>query len=170
MPMNLRALPNLDFDNRSVATANFQGIFGIYMTHKSLLSARASDLYILSLHFKFLLCANLMTNLEFLNEFPTIAYEFLYLNITIAMRMHLRDVQIRRRLPCVRWVGFSHTVPAVPMPGIYQNDTVPYKTRGISIINHKNYKNYYCYCYYNVLFLKKRQEGRITMRWLLPLI
>ena len=26
----------------------------------------------------------------------------LYLNITIALRTHLRDVQIRRRLPCIR--------------------------------------------------------------------
>ena len=86
------SLPNLDFDNRSVATANFQGIFGIYMTHKSLLSAGASDLYtwhILSLHFKFLLCANLMTNLEFPNEFATIAYKILYLNIMILMWMLL---------------------------------------------------------------------------------
>ena len=37
------ALPNLDFDNRYVGTANFQGIFGLCMTHKSLLSIRASD-------------------------------------------------------------------------------------------------------------------------------
>jgi hypothetical protein len=30
------SLPNLDFDdNRHVGTTNFQGIFGIYMTHKS---------------------------------------------------------------------------------------------------------------------------------------
>ena len=41
-----------------------------------------------------------MTNLEFPNEFAAIAYEFLYFNITIALRMHLRDVQIWRRLPC----------------------------------------------------------------------
>jgi hypothetical protein len=111
MWFNLRTLPNLDFDNRSVATTNFQGIFGIYMTHKSLLSAGASDLYtwhILSLHFKFLLCANLMTNLEFPNEFATIAYEFLYLNITIAMWMHLWDVQIRR---CLLWMSDSIARP-----------------------------------------------------------
>ena len=36
------SLPNLDF---YVGTANFQGIFGICMTHKSLLSTGASDLY-----------------------------------------------------------------------------------------------------------------------------
>ena len=74
------------------------------MTHKCLLSTGASDLYtwhILNLYFKFLLCANLMTNLEFPNEFAAIAYEFLYFNITIALRMHLRDVQIWRRLPCL---------------------------------------------------------------------
>ena len=97
------SFPNLDFDNRYVGTANFLGIFGICMTHKSLLSTRASDLYtwhILSLYFKFLLCANLMTNLEFPNEFAAIAYEFLYFNITIALRMHLRDIQIWRHLPC----------------------------------------------------------------------
>ena len=79
------SLPNLDFDNRYVGTANFQGIFGICMTHKSLLSTRASDLYtrhILSLYFKILLCANLMTSLELPIEFVTITYEFLYLNIT----------------------------------------------------------------------------------------
>jgi hypothetical protein len=35
------SLPNLDFDNRYVGSANFQGIFGICMTHKSLLSTRA---------------------------------------------------------------------------------------------------------------------------------
>ena len=61
------SLPNLDFDNRYVGTANFQGIFGICMTDKSLLSTRASDLYtrhILNLYFKFLWCANLMTSLE----------------------------------------------------------------------------------------------------------
>ena len=98
------SFPNLDFDNRYVGTTNFLGIFGICMTHKSLLSTRASDLYtwhILNLYFKFLLCANLMTNLEFPNEFAAIAYEFLYFNITIALRMHLRDVQIWRRLPCL---------------------------------------------------------------------
>ena len=89
-------------------------IFRAYLeftTHKSLLSAGASDLYtwhILSLHFKFLLCANLMTNLEFPNEFATIAYEFLYLNITIAMRMHLWDIQIWRRLP---WMSDSIARP-----------------------------------------------------------
>ena len=97
------SLPNLDFDNRYVATTNFQGIFGICMTHKSLLSTKASDLYtwhILSLYFKFLLCTNLMTNLEFPIEFAAIAYEFLYLNITIALQMHLWNVQIGRRLPC----------------------------------------------------------------------
>jgi hypothetical protein len=37
--------PNLDLDNRYVGTTNFQGIFRIGMTHKSLLSTRASDLY-----------------------------------------------------------------------------------------------------------------------------
>ena len=97
------SLPNLDFDNRYVGTANFLGIFGICMTHKSLLSTGASDLYtwhILNLYFKFLLCANLMTNLEFLNEFAAIAYEFLYLNIMIALWMHLGDVQIWHRLLC----------------------------------------------------------------------
>ena len=91
------SLPNLDFDNRYVGTTNFQGIFGICMTHKSLLSTGTSDLYtwhILSLYFNFLLCANLMTNLEFPNEFAAIAYEFLFLNITIALRMHLWDIQI----------------------------------------------------------------------------
>ena len=31
------SFPNLDFDNRYVGTANFLGIFGICMTHKSLL-------------------------------------------------------------------------------------------------------------------------------------
>ena len=97
------SLPNLDFDNRYVGTANFQGIFGICMTDKSLLSTRASDLYtrhILSLYFKFLLCANLMTSLELPIEFATITYEFLYLNLTITLQMHLRDVQIWCRLPC----------------------------------------------------------------------
>jgi hypothetical protein len=39
------SLPNLDFDNRYVAAANLQGIFGICMRHKSLLSIGASDLY-----------------------------------------------------------------------------------------------------------------------------
>ena len=39
------SLPNLDFDNRYVGTTNFQGIFGICMTHKSLLSTGALDLY-----------------------------------------------------------------------------------------------------------------------------
>jgi len=98
------SLPNLDFDNRYIGTTNFQGIFGICMRHKSLLSTRASDLYTwhtLGLYFKFLLCANLMTNLEFPNEFVAIAYEFLYLNITIALWMHLRDVQIRCCLLCM---------------------------------------------------------------------
>ena len=46
-----------------------------------------------------------MTNLEFPNEFAAIAYEFLHFNITIALRMHLRDVQIRRRLPCGEAAG-----------------------------------------------------------------
>ena len=108
------SLPNLDFDNRYVGSANFQGIFGICMTHKSLLSIGAWDLYtwhILNLYFKFLLCANLMTNLEFPNEFAAIAYEFLYFNITIALRIHLRDVQIWRRLP---WY-----VPPVPRKDQY---------------------------------------------------
>jgi hypothetical protein len=54
------SLPNLDFDNRYVGTANFQGIFGICMTHISLLSTRASDLYtwhILSLYLQiFIVC------------------------------------------------------------------------------------------------------------------
>ena len=71
------SLPNWDFDNRYVGTANFQGIFGICITDKSSLSTRASDLYtrhILSLHFKFLLYANLMTSLELLIEFATITY------------------------------------------------------------------------------------------------
>ena len=39
------SLQNLDFDNRYVGTANFQGMFGICMTHKSLLSTGGSDLY-----------------------------------------------------------------------------------------------------------------------------
>jgi hypothetical protein len=39
------SFPNLDFDNRYVSTANFLGIFGNCMTHKSLLSTGASDLY-----------------------------------------------------------------------------------------------------------------------------
>ena len=96
------SLPDLDFDNRYVGTANFQGIFGICMTDKSLLSTRASDSYtrhILSLYFKFSLCANLMTSLEPPIEFATITYEFLYLNITIALQMYLRDVQIWCHLP-----------------------------------------------------------------------
>ena len=40
-----------------------------------------------------------MTNLEFPNEFVAIAYEFLYLNITIALWMHLQDIQIQLCLP-----------------------------------------------------------------------
>ena len=36
------------------------------------------------MYFKFLLCANFMTNLKFSNEFVAIAYELLYLNIMIA--------------------------------------------------------------------------------------
>ena len=47
------SLPNLEFDNWYVGTANFQGIFRICMTHKSLLSTRASDLY--TWHSKFVL-------------------------------------------------------------------------------------------------------------------
>ena len=91
------------FDNRYVGTTNSQGIFGICITHKSLLSTRASDLYtwyIQSLYFKILLCTNLMTKLEFPIEFVAIAYEFLYLNITIALQIHLQDVQIQHHLSC----------------------------------------------------------------------
>src|SRR5882724_7956747 len=94
------SLPNLDFDNRHVGAANFQAIFEICMTHKSLLSTGTSDLYswhILSLHFMFAWCTYLMTNLEFPNEFVAIAYQFPYFNITNTLRMDLRDVQIRCR-------------------------------------------------------------------------
>ena len=77
------SLPNLDFDNRYVGTTNFQGIFGICMTHKSLLSTRALDLHtwhMLSLYFKFLLCANLITNFKFPIEFAAIAFIFEHYN------------------------------------------------------------------------------------------
>ena len=97
------SLTNLDFDNKYIAAAKLQSIFGICMRHKFLLSTGALDLYtwhIIGLYFKFLLCANLMTNLEFPNEFVAIAYEFPYLNITIVLRMHLQDVQIWRCLLC----------------------------------------------------------------------
>ena len=87
------SLPNLDFDNRYVGTANFQAIFEICMTHKSLLSTGTSDLYswhILSLHFMFASCTYLMTNLEFPNEFVAIMYQFPY----------LRGMQIQCHLLC----------------------------------------------------------------------
>ena len=98
------SLPNLDFDNRHVGAANFQAIFEICMTHKSLLSTGTSDLYswhILSFHFMFAWCTYLMTNLEFPNEFVAIAYQFPYFNITNTLQMGLRGVQIRCRLPCI---------------------------------------------------------------------
>src|ERR1700733_9562333 len=98
------SLPNLDFDNRYVGAANFQAIFEICMTHKSLLSTGTSDLYswhILSLHFVFAWCTYLMTNLEFLNEFVAIAYQLPYLNITNTLRMDLCSVQIWCHLLCM---------------------------------------------------------------------
>ena len=52
-----------------------------------------------------------MTNLEFPNEFVAIAYQFPYFNITNTLRMDLRGVQIRCRLPCTQCMRKSSMHP-----------------------------------------------------------